>query len=141
MTEKKRKTYYLIFKLASVIISCFFPIWAVCEKFPIWTVQYGEVRSFGVGAIIILFVIVVIFRRAVFNYLTDKFNLKHAPPIAIWLMLLIGCYVLIFIGNFLRDLTVVLWMGAIGCAIGTVLTYIAENHFGNKEKDGNGSGS
>jgi hypothetical protein len=88
-----------------------------------------------------MIVLAIIFRKSVFNYITDKFNLKHAPPIAIWLTLLIVSYILIYLGNFMRDLTVVLCMGAIGCAIGTVLTYIAENYFGNKEKDGDGSGT
>ena len=139
--EKKRKTFYIIFKVLSVIVSCFFPIWAVCEKFPVWKTNYGEGRSLGVGAIIIMVAIVIVFRKAVFNFLSDKLNLKHAPPIAIWLTMLIVSYILVFINNFMRDLTIVLWMGVLGCAIGTVLTYIAENHFGNKEKDGNGSGT
>jgi hypothetical protein len=139
--EKKRKIFYLIFKVSSILVSCFFPIWAVCEKFPIWKEYYGEGRSFGVGAIIIMVVLAIIFRKAVFNYLADKLNIRHAPPIAIWLALLIVSYVLIYLGSFMRDLTVVFWMGGIGCAVGTVLTYIAENHFGNKEKDGNGSGT
>lgn len=140
MVEKKRKKYYLIFKIASVIISCFFPIWAVCEKFPIWKAQYGDGHTFGVGAILILIVVAIIFRKSVFNFLSDKLNLKHAPPIAIWITLLIVSYILIFINNFMRDLTAVLWMGIVGCAFGTVLTFIAENYFGNKEK-GNGSGT
>jgi hypothetical protein len=139
--EKKRKILYLIFKIGAIIVSCFFPIWAVFEKFPIWREYYGEGRSIGVGAIIIMIVLAIIFRKSVFNYIADKFNLQHAPPIAIWLTLLIVSYILIFMGNFMRDLTVVLWMGAIGCGMGTVLTYIAENNFGNKEKDGNGSGT
>ena len=140
ITEQKRKKYYLIFKIASVIVSCFFPIWAVCEKFPLWTDRYGTVRTFGVGAILIMIVLAIVFRKSVFNYLSEKFKLKHAPPIAIWLTLLILSYILIFIGNFMRDLTVVLWMGMVGCACGTVLTFIAENYFGNKEKD-NGHGT
>lgn len=139
--EKKRKICYLIFKVSSILVSCFFPIWAICEKFPIWKNNYGEGRSFGVGAIIVMIVLAIVFRKSVFNFLSEKFKLKHAPPIAIWLTLLIVSYIIIFIGNFMRDLTVVLWMGALGCAFGTVLTFIAENYFGNKEKDGDGIGT
>ena len=62
----------------------------------------------------------------------DKLNLKHAPPLVVWLVMLVVSYVLVYIGNFMRDLTTVLWMGLIGCAIGTFLTYISER-FG-KEK-------
>ena len=136
--EKKRKIFYLLFKVSSILISCFFPIWAVCEKFPLWTVSYGTGRSVGVGTILILIVVSIIFRRAVFKFISERLKLEHTPPLAVWLVLIAVSYILIFIGNFLRDLTTVLWMGMLGCAIGTVLTFIAENYFGNKEKDGNG---
>ena len=133
--EKKRKILYWVFKSLSIIVSCFFPIWAVFEKFPVWKNNYGEGRTLGVGAIIIMTVVVIVFRKSVLNYISEKFNLKHAPPIAIWLILLIVSYILIFVGNFMRDLTIVLWMGVVGCSFGTVLTYVAENHFGNQERE------
>ena len=138
MTEKQRKQYYLLLKVGSVLVSCLLPIWAVCEKFPIWTTEYGTGRSVGVGAILILIVLTIVFRKTVFEYLADRFKLKHAPPIFVWLVMLIVSYVLLFIGSFLRDLVTVLWMGVIGCAMGTVLTFVGENFFGNKENKDNG---
>ena len=140
-TEKKRKYLYLLFKVLGVIISCAFPIWAICEKFPLWKEVHGTGRSVGVGLILALFVLTVIFRKAVFNYLSEKLKLNHAPPITIWLILLIISYVLMFIGNFVRDLTTILWMGVLGCALGTVLTYVGENFFGDKEEKDDGNGA
>lgn len=137
--EKKRKLFYWLFKIGAIIISCILPIWAVCEKFPLWSKYYGTERSLGVGAIIILIVLTIVFRKAVFDFLSDKLKLKYAPPIAVWLTALIVCYVLIYIGNFLRDLTTVLWMGMLGCALGTVLTYVGENFFGDKENSDDGA--
>ena len=134
-TERRNKILYWVFKVIGIFISCLFPIWAVCEKFPIWKSTYGDERSFGVGAIIILIVIAVIFRKTVFNFITDKFNLEHAPPMVVWLVLLVVSYILIYIGNFLQDLTTVLWMGLLGCAIGTALTFVAENYFRKKENN------
>ena len=131
--EKNRKLFYWLFKVSAIVISCILPIWAVCEKFPIWSTSYGANRSFGVGSIIILIVLAIVFRKTVFNFLSDKLKLKYAPPIAVWLTALIVCYILIYIGNFLRDLTTVLWMGVVGCALGTLLTFVAENFFGDKE--------
>lgn len=139
--EKKRKIFYLIFKVSSILISCFFPIWAVCEKFPLWTVSNGTGRSVGVGAIIILIVLAIIFRKSVFKFISERLKLEHAPPLAVWFALIAVSYVLIFIGNFLRDLTTVLWMGMLGCAIGTLLTFIGENFFGEKENKDDGSGT
>lgn len=138
MTEKKRKRLYWIFKISAVVISCLLPIWAICERFPIWTVTHGTGRSLGAGGILILIVLLVIFRKAVFNFMIDRLKLKHAPPLVIWLVMLITSYALVYIGKFLYDMTSVFWMGLIGCAIGTLLTFIAENRFGRKETDLNG---
>lgn len=133
MSEKKRKTKYWIFKILSIIISCGLPIYAVCEHFPIWTMSHGTAMSIGAGGIICLIVLVIIFRKAVFNFMRDRMKLQHAPPLVIWLVMLIVSYILLFINNFIQDLTTVFWMGLVGCAIGTVLTYIAENWYGKKE--------
>ena len=129
MTNTTRKRLYWIFKIAGIVLSCLLPIWAICEKFPIWTVQHGKGHSIGVGTILILIVVLIIFRRAVFNFIRDKFNLQHAPPLAVWLVLLIISYVMVYLGNVMEDMVTVFWMGLIGCAIGTFLTYLAENHF------------
>ena len=135
MTEKKRKTLYWVFKILGILISCVLPIWAICEKFPIWTEKHDAGYSIGVGAILILVVLLVVFRRTIFDYIRDKINLKHAPPLAVWLVMLIISYILVYLGNVMRDMTSVFWMGLIGCGIGTFLTYIAESRFGEVTKD------
>ena len=134
MTEKKRKSLYWTFKIASVLISCMLPIWAICAKFPIWTEQSGAGRSVGAGLILICMVLVIVFRRTVFDFIKDHFDIKHAPPLTIWLVLIIISYTFVYIGNALRDMNTVFWMGFIGCAIGTLFTFIAENCFGKKDK-------
>ena len=134
MTEKQRKTKYWIFKISSILISCGLPIYAICEHFPVWTESHGTVRSVGAGGIICLIVIAIIFRKSVFEFIKDKMKLEHAPPMAVWLALIIVSYILIYINRFLHDLNTVFWMGLVGCAIGTGLTYIAENWYGKEEK-------
>jgi hypothetical protein len=136
-TEKKRNKLYWIFKFLGVVISCALPVWAICEKFPLWREDYGTDHTVGVGAILIAIVIAIITRKTIFKFFAERLKLKHAPPIFVWIVLLIISYVMIFIADFIVDLTVVLWMGILGCAIGTVFTYIAENHFGKKD-DSNG---
>lgn len=133
MTEKKRKFKYWLFKILSVVISCGLPIYAVCEHFPLWTMSYGTSRSIGAGGIICLMIVVIVFRRSVFQFMREKMNLQHAPPMAVWLIMLITSYILLYINQFIRDLTAVFWFGLIGCLIGTVLTFIAENRYGKKE--------
>lgn len=133
MTDKKRNKIYWLFKNGSVAISCLLPIWAICEKFPIWKTVYSIDRSIGVGAILILIVTMIVFKKSVFRFWEERLKLNHAPPLLVWGIMLIIAYVLIFISDFLRDLTTVFWMGLVGCAIGTLLTFIGENFFGKKE--------
>lgn len=138
MPEKKRKTNYWIFKILSIIISCGLPIYAVAEHFPLWTASHGTAHSIGAGGIICLIVLVIIFRKTVFDFMKDKMKLQHAPPIVVWLVMLIVSYILLYLNKFIQDLTTVFWMGLVGCAIGTVLTYIAEHKYGKKEDDTDG---
>lgn len=133
---KNRKKFYWLFKSLGILVACLLPIWAILEQFPVWTFSYGRVRSMGVGGILILIVLLIVFRKTIFNYLVDRLKLKHAPPIVVWIAMLIASYILIFIGNFVQDLTTVFWMGLVGCAVGTVLTYIAESRFGEEKDNG-----
>lgn len=135
ITDKKRSKLYWAFKIGGVLISCLFPIWAICEKFPVWQSVHSTGRTVGVGAILILIVVVIVFRKAVFRFLAEKLKLTHTPPILIWLVMLIVSYVLMYLADFIRDLNTMLWMGLIGCAIGTLLTFIGEYFFGKKEEN------
>ena len=132
--SKRNKAFYWLFTFLSFAISCAFPIWAIYEKFPVWTYTYGATRSVGVGAILILIVLLVIGKKRVFNFIVEKLKLRHAPPLVIWLVMVVISYILVYINRFINDLTTVFWMGLIGCAIGTVLTFIAENRYGEKEE-------
>ena len=136
MTERKRKLLYWLFKIAGIVVSCALPIWAICEKFPLWVVDHGTEHSVGMGVILIIIVLVIIFRRTVFDFIRDHFNLKHAPPLTVWLIMLAISYILVYIGEVMRDMTTVLWMGFIGCCIGTFLTFISER-FNKKEVTSN----
>ena len=126
MTEKKRKKLYWVFKLLGILVSCGLPIFAICEKFPVWTETHGTTHSAGVGTVLIAIVLLIVFRRTVFGFIRDHFDIKHAPPLMVWLVMLVVAYVMMYIGEFMRDMTTVLWMGLIGCAIGTFLTYLSE---------------
>lgn len=132
MSNRRRKTFYWLFKITSILISCALPIWAIWERYPMWTEVHGATRSIGAGGILVLFVLLIIFRKTVFNFITDRLKLKHAPPLFVWGIMLVISYVLVYIANFMRDMTTIFWMGLIGCAIGNVLTFIAEDRFGKE---------
>lgn len=132
MTMQKRKALFWSFKILSILVSCSLPIWAICERFPLWTEAHGTGRTVGFGVILVAIVLLIIFRRTVFDFIKERFDLRHAPPLAVWLILLVVSYVFVYLGEVMRDLTTVLWMGLIGCGIGTGLTYISEQ-FNTKE--------
>ena len=132
MSEKKRKVFYWLFKVLSVIVSCAFPIWAILERYPLWIVEHGKSQSIGAGGILIAVVLFVIFRKSVFQFMRDRLKLKHAPPLVVWVVMLAISYALMFIAKFINDITPIFWMGLIGCAIGTAITAIAEYRFGKK---------
>lgn len=134
MTERNRKVWYWVIKVVSVMIACFFPMWAICEKFPLWKTVHGDARSIGVGGILMVIVFIIVFRTSVFNFLKEKLKITHAPPLLVWLILIAFSYVLIFIGQFMQDVVTMLWMGFIGCSFGTALTFVAEHYFGVKKE-------
>ena len=134
MTETKRKRLYWSLKILSIIVSCALPIWAVCEKFPLWQTEHGTTHSIGVGIILVGIVLLVVFRRTVFHFIRDKLDIKHAPPLTIWVVFLIIAYIMMFLGNFMQDMTTILWAGFIGCCIGTILTCFAERTKGKGDE-------
>lgn len=124
--NNKRALLYWLFKVASVLVSVALPILAVLEKYPLWKEEHGVIRSVGSGGIMIIVVVLVVFRRTVFDFIRDHLSLKHAPPITVWIVMICVTHLLVFIGEVMRDMSIVFWMGLLGCAIGTILTYISE---------------
>ena len=136
MTDRKSNALYWFFKVLSVVVSCALPIWAIGEKFPIWKKDYGTTHSIGIGIILVAIVLLIIFRRTVFDFVIDRLDLKHAPPLAIWIIMIVISYFLVLIGEVMRDMTTVFWMGLIGCILGTFLTYISERFKKEVKSDG-----
>lgn len=135
MTEKKRKILYWSFKITSVLVSCILPIWAILEKFPLWVEDHGTGNSVGAGLILSVIVLLIVFRKSVFDFIRDRVKLNNAPPLVIWIALLVCSYLLVWLSDILKDMNIVFWMGLIGCGIGTLLTFIAENAFGKKKEE------
>lgn len=125
MTERKRAFLFWLFKGASVLVACALPIWAILERFPLWVETNGAPKTAALTLIMIAIVLLIVFRRSVFEFLKARLKLKYAPPMTIWAVFLIISYVMMYVAEFLSDLNTVFWMGLIGAAIGAVLTYVS----------------
>ena len=84
-------------------------------------------------------VLIVIFKKTIFGGIKERLKMKHTPPLLIWVVMLILAYAILSVCSFLLDIIMVLWMGLIGCGIGTILSMVAEFCFGKEEKDHEGS--
>lgn len=131
--SKKRKLLYWLFKFTSVAISCAFPIWAVCNKFPLLT-EGGAKTTLGIGGVLAIVIVFFIFRKTIFSFFKEKLNLAHAPSVVGWIVPLGAAYGFQYLTVFVAELITILWMGLIGSCIGAVLTFIAENII-RKDKD------
>ena len=131
MSQRKRKFLYWLLKIVGVIVSCAFPIWAIVERFPLFksVTPHATAHTIGTGGILIVIVLLVIFRKTIFGHLKERLKGKHAPPITVWVVMLALSYLVLYISKFILDVIGVFWMGLIGCGVGTILTFIAENVF------------
>jgi hypothetical protein len=131
--SKKRKLLYWLFKFTSVVISCAFPVWAVCNKFPLLT-EGGAKTTLGIGGVLAIVIVSSISRKTIFSFFKEKLNLVNAPPLVGWMVLLGMAYGFQYLTSFVAELITIFWMGFIGCCIGVALTFIAENII-RKDKD------
>ena len=127
MTTTKRKKAYWVLKLLSIFVACIFPIWGILEQFPIWQECSGTNRAIGAGTILIAAVILIVFRRTVFKFLSDKLNLTHAPPLMIWLFLILLTWCIMWLSSIMENMLNIYILGFVGCLIGNVLTFIGEH--------------
>lgn len=132
MTDTKRKRLYWLFKILSIVAAAGLPMYAIFDHFPIWSEQ-GAGRTSVTAIILLGITMLVVFRRSVFNFIRDKFNLKYAPPITIWAVFLLGSYVMEYIAGVISDMNTVFWFGLIGAALGMLFTYISEKYNVSKE--------
>ena len=127
MTDTKRKRLYWLFKILSILTAVGLPLYAIFDHFPVWKEQ-GAGRTSVTAVILIGITLIVVFRRSVFEFIRDKFNLKYAPPITIWAVFLLGSYIMEYIASVLSDMNIVFWFGLAGAALGMFFTYLSERY-------------
>ena len=125
--RSKKKIKYLCVKGTGIVVSAAIPVIAILKKLPLWRAEAGVTGTVGIGAVMAGIVVLITFKKTVFNYLKEKTGMNHTPPLLLWVGLRIGSLVLNSVADILSDMRAVFVAGVAGCAIGTVLNLIAEN--------------
>jgi len=125
--NKKRNAIYWTLKALSVFISCALPILGIIDQFPIWKESSSTGRSVGAGIILIAVIVLIVFNKSVFAFLRDRLRLNYAPPLMIWLVLIVMTWGLMWLSSLMEDMMNIYILGFVGCLIGNVLTFIGEH--------------
>ncbi len=125
--KNKRRLKLLSFKGAGIVTSVALPVWAIIERFPILKAESGTGRMLGIGGLMTAVVLLITFKRTVFDYIKEKTGIRHAPPFAVWSALLIASFAVGVLADAMAELRAVFVAGAVGSGIGTVLSIIGDN--------------
>lgn len=114
-------------RTGGIAVSIAAPAWAIFEKLPVWTKYNGIKSGLGVGGILILIITLFTLRKTVYNYFKEKFKIKTAPPLFIWINLFIVVLTISAIGTIISDLKTICLAGIIGSGVGSLMTFFANN--------------
>jgi membrane protease YdiL (CAAX protease family) len=135
----KKKALVIAIRVAAVLAMIGIPFSVISYKFPMWKAQGEGKGAFGVGAVVLVVILFVTFRKYIIAWATEKLGALSAGVslVFIWASLAIVCMVLAKIGNVLEDLATVFLFASVGAAVGFGLLTIAKR-LNLKEDDTNG---
>lgn len=135
MTEKKRKYLVLLLRAMSVFSFLGVPAWVISTKFPLWKTQGGSAGALGIGAILILVIAFMTFKKYVVAFAAEKLGTMSAGVslIVLWTGLAVVCIAIANITTILEDLSTVFVWSAIGAVLGVSFQAAARKVSGKKE--------
>lgn len=139
MTKNKRKALVWSLRVLAVAATVGLPFAVVCTKFPLWRTQGGRFGAVGTGAIILLIVIFVTFKRYIMAWAAEKLGALSAGVslVLLWSTAAIICLAIAAITTIVQDLATVFIFAAVGAAIGVGLFSVAKMISGDEEgRDG-----
>lgn len=140
--KNKRKAIAWALRILAVAATVGFPFAVVYTKFPLWRAQGGRFGAVGTGAIILLIVIFVTFKRYILAWAAEKLGTLSAGVslVLLWSTAAIICLAIAAITTIVQDLATVFIFAAIGAAIGVGLFSVAKMISGDEEgRDGKDS--
>lgn len=135
----KRKVVAWVLRILAVAATVGLPFAVVYTKFPLWRTQGGRFGAVGTGAIILLIVIFVTFKRYIMAWAAEKLGTLSAGVslVLLWSTAAIICLAIAAITTIVQDLATVFIFAAVGAAIGVGLFSVAKMIRGDEEgRDG-----
>lgn len=117
---RKRKALAVFLRIISFAMFIAAPAVVISEKFPLWKQQGGSGTAIGSGAVILLAIAFITFRKYITAWVTEKLGTMSAGVSLafLWSVLAIVCTVLANITTILYDLSTVFTWSAIGAVSG-----------------------
>lgn len=140
--KNKHKAIAWALRILAVAATVGLPFAVVYTKFPLWRAQGGSFGAVGTGAIILLIVIFVTFKRYILAWAAEKLGTLSAGVslVLLWSTAAIICLAIAAITTIVQDLATVFIFAAIGAAIGVGLFSVAKMISGDEEgRDGKDS--
>lgn len=137
--KNKHKAIAWALRILAVAATVGLPFAVVYTKFPLWRAQGGRFGAIGAGAIILLIVIFVTFKKYILAWATEKLGTLSAGVslVLLWSTAAIICLAIAAITTIVQDLATVFIFAAIGAAVGVGLFSVAKMISGDEEgRDG-----
>ena len=117
---RKRKALAVFLRIISFAMFIVTPAVVISEKFPLWKQQGGSGTAIGSGAVILLAIAFITFRKYITAWVTEKLGTMSAGVSLafLWSALAIVCMLLAKITTILYDLSTVFTWSALGAVGG-----------------------
>lgn len=117
---RKRKAFSVVLRVFSCLSYVVFPAGVVYTKFPLWKEQGGSGVAIGSGAIILLAIAFLTFKKHITAFAAEKLGTMSAGVslLLLWSTATLVCFLLARLTTILNDLSTVFLWSAIGAAAG-----------------------
>lgn len=117
---RKRKAFSVVLRVFSGLSYVAFPAGVIYTKFPLWKEQGGDGVAIGSGAIILLAIAFLTFKKYITAFAAEKLGTISAGVslLLIWGTATLVCFLLAKLTTILNDLSTVFLWSAIGAAAG-----------------------
>lgn len=123
----KRKAVAVFLRVLAVALFLALPAAVISTKFPLWREQGGSGVAIGSGALLLIAIIFITFKKYITAFAAEKLGALSAGVslVFLWSAMTLVCILMAEIATIIDDLTTVFLWSAIGAAAGLSCQAIA----------------